>query len=569
MAIIIMKRMPSSVAQVKTAFATVCLALFTVTFLYAGDDTNSLVMRSVAVNGKTIPFADHDQVNLGPFPINIVFGFGPGKDAVNPPLRMRYMLDGFERTWHEPGAEMGLTVRFYNHAGDQIGPNLYPVHGESTGWTGSLKNSALTHRRETLVVPPQAERLLVVISSAGPPDAVGIYIVANLVVSKADSTVLLRSPFDNEGAAHASDDPPAGWMHDGLQPSIARVVDIGQDPQTRAFAVLDEDVTRHGEWHNILESAPSVAPGDRLVIEWNEMYSIGLGTFREAHYEGLSPGSYRLRVAGTDAFGRLTGTETGLNFFVPQPFWKTTWFWGLVVLAATTLTVGTSRYFVWHKMRREMQRLKQQRVLEQERLRIAHDIHDDLGARVTQISLLSAMSQNNGTFPEKARADFDRISKMSRELVTALYETVWAVSPENDNLEALGTYLSQLANKLCEQTPLRCRFQVTSLPTEVQLSSQTRHNICMAVKEAIHNVIKHAQATEITMRITFADGQLDITIQDDGRGFDPQTRAEGNGLPNMKRRLADIGGQCTFESRPGAGTTVHLNLMVRSLEKTL
>ena len=229
--------------------------------------------------------------------------------------------------------------------------------------------------------------------------------------------------------------------------------------------------------------------------------------------------------------------------------------------------MGISRYFVWHKMRREMLRLTQQQALEQERLRIAHDIHDDLGARVTQISLLSAMSQNNNSFPEKARADFDRISKMSRELVAALYETVWAVSPENDNLEALGSYLCQMANKLCEQTPLRCRFYLAGLPAEVQLSSQTRHNICMAVKEAIHNVIKHAHASEISMRITFTDGDLDISIQDDGGGFASANPAEGNGLPNMKQRLANIGGQCFVQSEPGKGTTVRIRLLVRSLEK--
>ena len=521
------------------------------------------------VNGRAIPFSAHDPVNLGPYPINIVFGFGSDTGAVNQPLRVRYMLDGYEKAWRESAGEMGLNVRFYNHAGDQVGQNLYPVHGESTGWTGSLKNSALTHRRETLVVPPQAERLLLVISSAGPPDSVGIYIVANLVVSKTDGAVLLRSPFDNESPAHADDDPPAGWMHDGISPSIARVVKFGQDPQTRAFAVLDEDYSSHGEWHNILESAPLVTPGERLVVEWNEMYSLGLGFSREGHYEGLAPGNYRLRVAGADAFGRLTGVECGLNLFVPEPVWKTPWFWGAVVLAASGLIVGISRYFVWHKMRREMARLKQQRVLEQERLRIAHDIHDDLGARVTQISLLSAMSQNNQTFPEKARADFDRISKMSRELVAALYETVWAVSPENDNLEALGSYLCQMANKMCEQTPLRCRFQVAGLPTEVQISSQTRHNISMAVKEAFHNVIKHAQATEISMRVTFADGELDIFIQDNGRGFEPgtTTTTDGNGLNNMRQRLGNVGGQCTVDSRPGKGASVHIHLQVRPLEK--
>ncbi len=518
-------------------------------------------------NDKPVPFANHDPLNLGAFPINLVFKYGPQKNAADPPLRMRYVLEGYEKTWHEAGGEMALNIRFYNHAGDQIGQNPYSVHGESTGWTGSLKNSALTHRRETLVVPPQAERLLVVISSAGPPDSVGIYVVANLVVAKTDGTVLLRSPFDNEPIAHANDDPPAGWMHDGTRPSIARVVKIGQDPQTRAFAVLDEDLNSHGEWHNILESAPVVTPGERLVTEWNEMFSMGAGYFREAHYESLPPGSYRLRVAGVDAFGKLTGVECGLNIFVPQPFWKTPWFWSAMVLGATALAVGISRYFVWHKMRREMLRLKQQRALEQERLRIAHDIHDDLGARVTQISLLSAMSQNNQSFPEKARADFDRISQMSRELVTSLYETVWAVSPENDNLEALGSYLCQMADKMCEQTPLRCRFRVAGLPPEVQLSSQLRHNISMAVKEAIHNVIKHAHATEIFMRVTFAAGELDIAIQDNGAGFDPAIRTEGNGLPNMKQRLSDIGGQCAIESQPSQGTTVHIHLPVPMLEK--
>jgi len=96
--------------------------------------------------------------------------------------------------------------------------------------------------------------------------------------------------------------------------------------------------------------------------------------------------------------------------------------------------------------------------LEQERLRIAHDIHDDLGARVTQISLLSAMSQENTSFPEKARADFDKVSKMSRELVSALYETVWAVNPENDNLEALGNYVCQMVNNCANRQPSAAVF---------------------------------------------------------------------------------------------------------------
>ena len=529
--------------------------------------TNTLEIQSVSVNGKLVPFRGRESVRLGPFPGNIVFNFGLATNAHQPSLRLRYLLDGYENTWHEARAEMGLTVRFYNNSGDQISQNFYPVNGESTGWTGSLKSSSLTHRRETLVVPPQATRLLVVISSAGPPDSIGIYVVANLLVSKSSdgpgNAVLLQSPFDNDRNDRADDDPPAGWMHDGTRPSMAQIVKFGQDPQTRAFAILDEDPASHAEWHNILESAPAVTPGDRLVVEWNEMYSMGLGSSRTASYGNLPAGHYTFRVRAVDFMGRPTGAEAAVNVFIPQPVWKTPWFWGVVMVVVAGMMLGISRYFVWHRMRREMVRLKHQRALEQERLRIAHDIHDDLGARVTQISLLSAMAQENPAFPDKARADFDKVSKMSRELVSALYETVWAVNPENDNLEALGNYLCQMVKQLCEPTMLRCRFHVLDLPPDVQVSSQTRHNISLAVKEAVHNLIKHAKASEVTVRMAFAAGVLEVSVHDDGSGFQPAENIPGNGLSNMKQRLQNIGGSCLVESRPGQGTTVRLRLRIR------
>jgi signal transduction histidine kinase len=477
------------------------------------------------------------------------------------------MLEGYETAWHEAASEMDFNVRFYNGAGDQISQNIYRVSGDSTGWTGSLRTSSLTHRRETLVVPPQATRLLIVISSAGPPDSVGIYVVANLVVSKSSgkqgNVVLLQSPFDTDRGDHTNDDLPADWIHDGTRPSMAKIVKFGQDPQIKAFAILDTDQASHGEWHNIVETAPAVTPGDSLVVEWNEMYSIGSGSFRQATYAGLPANHYTFRVRGLDVMGAWTGDEASVNIFVPEPFWKTPWFWSVAVIVLTAMIMGISRYFVWHRMRREMVRLKQQRVLEQERLRIAHDIHDDLGARVTQISLLSAMAQENPAFPEKARADFDKVTKMSRDLVSALYETVWAVNPENDNLEALGNYVCQMVKQLCEQTPLRCRFHVMDLP-EVQVSSQTRHNISMAVKEAVHNIIKHAKASEVTIRMAFTDGFLDVSVHDDGSGFHPAESVSGNGLSNMKQRLQNIGGSCVVESKPGDGTIVRLRLRIRT-----
>jgi signal transduction histidine kinase len=112
---------------------------------------------------------------------------------------------------------------------------------------------------------------------------------------------------------------------------------------------------------------------------------------------------------------------------------------------------------------------------------------------------------------------------------------------------------------------LRCRFYVQNLPHEVQVSSQTRHNISLAVKEAVHNIIKHAGSPEVTIRMEFADDILDVSIQDSGHGFKPAEKISGHGLSNMKQRLQNIGGSCSIESASGGqGTTVRLRLKILS-----
>ncbi len=468
---------------------------------------------------------------------------------------------------------MTLSVRFFNEAGDQVHQNLFKVSGESAGWNGSLKTSPLTHRRETVVVPPQASRLWITVSSAGPPNAVGIYVVADVAVSKASGdsppVPLLQSPFKNQAEEIDPEQVPPGWVRDGNHASMAKIIRFGRDPATTGFAILDDDIISHAEWRTHKDAAPAVAPGDHLVIEWNEMYSIGLGDFRVFHYANLPPGTFRLRARGADLMGLPTGAEASVQFVVLQPFWKRPWFWSTILVVMTAGLIAWSRYYGWHKMRREMAHLKNQQELEHERLRIAHDIHDDLGARVTQISLVSAMAQNNPTLPEKARDDFARISQMSRELVSALYGTVWAVNPANDNLDALGNYICQMVNQLCEHTQFRCRFHMSHLPGEVHVSSQIRHNISMAVKEAVHNVIKHAKASEIAVHMGFKDDLLAVSVQDDGCGFQANGTFSGNGLNNMKQRLEGIGGSCSVASKPGNGTTVDLRLTVRPPKKDI
>ncbi len=354
-------------------------------------------------------------------------------------------------------------------------------------------------------------------------------------------------------------------MRDGNHASMAKIVRVGHDSATMAFAILDDDVASHAEWRNTWAFAPVVTPGDNLVIEWNEMYSMGVGDLRQAIYDQLMPGTYKFDVQAVNIFGVPTGAEAFLKVKVPQPFWKMPWFWSVIFIGFALVMLGVVRYAVWQKIRREMLMLKHQQELERERLRIAHDIHDDLGARVTQISLLSAMSQKKPDLPESVRDDFSQISKMSRELVSALYETVWTVNPANDNLESLGNYVCQMVNQLCGGMQLRCRFHMPDLPREIEVSSQTRHNISLAVKEAVHNVIKHAGASEVSVHVALAGDILTISVQDNGRGFHPTDKHVGNGLTNMKQRLEDIGGSYFIESHIGKGTSVCLRWPVKSI----
>ncbi|HEX3625649.1 MAG TPA: sensor histidine kinase [Verrucomicrobiae bacterium] len=527
-----------------------------------------LVISSVQVNGKPIPIGPNQALKLGANAQDVVFGFGPAASLDSAPTRLRYKLDGYDGGWHEGGGEMNFTVRFYNRTGDQFSQKVFNVEGDSAGWNGSLKNSSMTHRRETVTVPPGGARLMVVISSAGPPETEGVYVVANLTVSETESnafptTLLIASPLDQQLQISNSEQAPAGWARDGTHPSMAKIVNIGRDPVVKAFAVLDDDPISHAEWRTSLSAAPKVRPGARIVLEWNEMYSMGEGNAGTATYRRLPSGRYNFRVQQVDVFGTPTGVETALKVVVPPPIWRTTWFWSAISAALMAAGLGMVRYVTRRKMRDELLVLKSQQALEQERVRIAQDIHDDLGARVTQISLLSAMAQDNLEFSDKARSEFAQVSQMSRELVAALYETVWAVNPENDNLDAMGNYICQMVTTLCERPRLGCRFYVSDLPKSSQISSQTRHNLSMAVKEAVNNVIKHAKASEIVVRIELDGETLRISVNDNGCGFHVSgNTATGNGLTNMKRRLEEIGGTCSIESEPGKGTTILLSLAV-------
>ncbi len=299
----------------------------------------------------------------------------------------------------------------------------------------------------------------------------------------------------------------------------------------------------------------------------------------------LAPGS-RLRLTGTylghggdrasgrdiDSFELLLNSPADILVLQRPPWWNLQH--TITVVAAMAFVILAA--IIWitllrrqveersHQLTAAMQRHEQaerQRALEQERSRIAQDLHDDLGATLTQIRLLSALESRDALVPSSTRSRMGQVTEKSRQLVASLDEIVWAVNPANDSLPSLATYFCQFAEEFVRPADIRCRLDVAEALPRVPLNSEIRHNLYLAVRETLNNVLKHSQAKEIWLRIQWDSGVLRIIIEDNGCGFvSSSTPATRNGLVNLCSRLEKIGGNFDFQSQPGTGTTCRISL---------
>jgi signal transduction histidine kinase len=208
-----------------------------------------------------------------------------------------------------------------------------------------------------------------------------------------------------------------------------------------------------------------------------------------------------------------------------------------------------------------MENLQREAALERERARIAKDIHDDLGANLTQIALLSELAQQDGSASPKATERVEKISVTAREVIKSLDEIVWAVNPGNDSLPHLIDYSAQFTLDYLRVAGIRCRLDLPENPPRLSLSTDVRHNLFLIIKEAVNNVVKHSAATEVWLRIHIEGEQLQISIEDNGRGFDRNGQISGrNGLANMQKRASEISGGFRLSSGQERGTSIHVTV---------
>ncbi len=478
-------------------------------------------------------------------------------------FRVRYQLQGFDQDWKQARGVCQLVTVFYNSDNVRIDQKSHEVLDKSEGWNDDLEHSTFTHRHERILVPANAKKIGFQIISAGLPSNVGVYLVKSLRVTRPstngepDQLILDGRPL-LPPATEAKPRMPE-WLKDGTNPSMAKLISLQKgEPKEAAWALIDDDSGGYALWRSNVVDAPEVFPGEHLVTDWDELYNSTTANIASAVYDHLEPGHYVFRVEAEDVWGKPSGETSSIDLLIRPPLWREAWFLGICAVLGNLFLILGGRHLLLAKARRQFERNS---LLEKERLRISQDLHDDLGARLTHISLLSSHAARAAANNE-ALESFHEISTMTREMVAVLSETVWAVNPKNDNLESLIGFLCRTIDSQCRAAQVKYRIDALRMADPRMVSSDARHQVLLAVKEALNNSLKHSGSEDILAIIGFKNSVLRIVITDHGKGFCPQSEPMGNGLINLKQRMATVNGTVSVESWEGEGTTVTFEIPI-------
>lgn len=277
----------------------------------------------------------------------------------------------------------------------------------------------------------------------------------------------------------------------------------------------------------------------------------------------LSPAYYTLKVK-CDFPGEIYDSQMiSYSFIIDPPWWQTWWFriiTGIFLIGVLFLAI---RSYYKRKLEKTKAVLEKQQAVEKERTRIAIDMHDDLGAGLSRIKFLSETIGIKKQREEPIEEDINKIRNYSHEMIDKMGEIVWALNEKNDSLSDLLSYTRSYAVEYLSQSGIRCEVEAPdTFPTDF-VSGEFRRNIYLVVKEALHNIVKHALANRVTLKIITNHHQLEIYIADDGIGFDRNNiRPYSNGLTNMEIRITEIGGSLIINS--DKGTMIHITAPLKT-----
>ncbi len=265
---------------------------------------------------------------------------------------------------------------------------------------------------------------------------------------------------------------------------------------------------------------------------------------RSVTYAHLAPGRYRFRVRALD------GQEGMVAFSVLPPLWQRWWFMAVAAAMAGSLIYAAYRY-----------RLQRAVELERVRIRIATDLHDDIGASLSRIAILSEVIKGSGgSVDERASRMLSEVADSARALVDSMADIVWSIDPRRDDLKNVIQRVRQFAADVLEARQIAWTFDVPSEPERIRLAPEQRRHLFLIFKEAITNVARHAACTTAALSIRLFNHQLVAEIRDDGRGVGTNAGRGGHGLGNMEARARELGGRMEINAPSGGGTQVKLTI---------
>jgi signal transduction histidine kinase len=280
---------------------------------------------------------------------------------------------------------------------------------------------------------------------------------------------------------------------------------------------------------------------------------------RVAFYTNLRPGDYTFQVSACNSHGTWNEQGDRFSFYVAPHFYETWPFYS--VCGAMIVFAGPALHYRRIRRLRRVQRLEQQRALHEERARIAKDLHDDLGANLTGLALQLDLARSLGLPADTLQERLANLARHTRGLVDNMREVVWAMNPQHDNMESLASFLGQYTEEYLAGADLRCRLELPSNLPAQPVNSHTRHQLFLVLKEALHNIVRHARANEVRLRLEQEPHELRLAVEDDGCGLPPDgARVAGHGLDGMEKRVVDLGGEFSATSPTGVGTHIEIKL---------
>ena len=519
-----------------------------------------LKLASVLVDASTavLPTKDGEALRLGSGLHRLDFDFGFRPDQIDADVKLRCQLEGIDERWQESERGMNLVCQALDGGNKVVSQSAFSAVGRSDGWETTLDDSKMTRRTEPIYVPAGTVALRISVTS-GSPDTTGLLMIDNLsltVPGEDTPSLWANGSFDVGGNTPSPADVPSGWRRDGTDPAIAYLVIRADGP---ALGLVDGDQEKHGEWISVQKLAKPSSEGRTLVLSWDESYNVIGGSLNRATYVNVPPGKYTFRAIGLAGAHQRTGEMIALPIHIDPPFWQRVWFGPVVAAGSVGLVAAAAFRHLRRRSKQRLERLRFQNALEQDRSRIARDMHDDLGTRVTVLNMTAALAQREmERDPPKARHHLEKMTGAARELVAAMDDLVWAVDPAHDTLDHLASHLTRLAEEMFRDSPVRCRLDIPAMLPARPLGSDFRHHVALVVKESLHNVLQHAGPCEVFLTLALEGETLAITIRDTGRGFNPAAHPDGHGLSNTASRIREIGGSYALDSSPGHGTCIVL-----------